>query len=450
MSVVAEKKSYHVLHLVPHGGGGVGTVLRSLLDCQKKDFQVSLCSLEYLNEPMKQWAGEHNISYLENGWQNKKELCLLLEKADIVHIHWWNHPLLHALLAWCDLPPMRVVLWSHVNGLHAPQIFFPELLDFPDIFVLATPQSYQAKTVQNCMNQRKDAVYHIQSNAGIPLDAPTLLPQRKTCKTGYIGTVDYSKMHEDLIDLWLRTGIRDHHLIICGGPSHKELRSEIKQKGCQQFFDIRGSIDNVSEVLQELSIFFYPLQSKHYGTGEQVLIEAMSFGVVPVVFAGGCEEFVVEHEKTGLVAGSTHEFTSMVRYLHEHKDECQRLAQNCLVESRKRFSLLHTVDQWRDIYQRLLSVEKTKKKLLLRDDLSFSQKSPMSLLLTSYGSSKEGQNLQQLLGDESRWKTAGMSAAMLSQTRGAPFHYKSFFPDDRDLAACCRKMSESLIKGGKQ
>ena len=125
-----EQHPWRILHLVPHAGGGVGTVLRALLRQQKKKFKVQLCSLEYLNDFMSKWCQGNSVDFLDQGWQHQDILFSLLEQADIVHIHWWNHPLLNTLLASKSLPLMRSVIWSHVNGLHVPQSFFDTLLLF--------------------------------------------------------------------------------------------------------------------------------------------------------------------------------------------------------------------------------------------------------------------------------------------------------------------------------
>lgn len=117
--------SGNILHLAPHAGGGVGSVLQALIknSCIQGGFTHTLVTLESLNVQMRGWCEEHKIQFLDNGWQKKDRLLSLLASFDIVHIHWWNHPLLNALLAFNKLPKMRTVLWSHVNGLFAPQIF---------------------------------------------------------------------------------------------------------------------------------------------------------------------------------------------------------------------------------------------------------------------------------------------------------------------------------------
>ncbi len=439
---MAEKKTFRILHLTPHAGGGVGTVLCALLAGQRKSFKVQLCSLEYLNEFMKNWCRHHGIDFLESGWQQQNPLYLLLEQADIVHIHWWNHPLLHALLTSGSLPLMRTVIWSHVNGLHVPQTFFDALLSFPDRFVLATPQSLQSHTVQRFHDNSCRKLQVIQSNAGIPTTVPRDIPVRTEFQACYIGTVDYSKMHRNFIKLWLQTGIRDNPLVVCGGPSDDRLTDEITRQNCLPFFDVRGSVHNVPEILSHMDLFFYPLQQTHYGTGEQVLIEAMAFGVVPVVFGGGCEEFVVDNGQTGIVARDEKEFVDSVQMLYESPDERKRLAMNAMTVVQKKFKMTRTLSDWENVYAHLMTNDKREHSLLVECFNGVPLSSPLALMLTSYGQTTERDIFLRLLDEATDEKKAlDFSPALFSKTRGAPFHYYHFFPDDDNLHHLCEKIS---------
>jgi glycosyltransferase involved in cell wall biosynthesis len=449
-----DKKSLQIAHLVPHAGGGVGTVLRALLGRQKNKYKVTLCSLENLNDSMKKWCNENSIDFLEQGWpQHQKLLILLLKKVDIVHIHWWNHPLLHGLLAYESLPPIRSVIWSHVNGLYVPQFFFDALLSFPSRFICATPQSLRSETVKRFQINSCKKQQIIQSNAGIPSAAPKKLPVRSEFRACYIGTVDYSKMHPEFISLWMKTGIKNKPLVVCGGPAENELSAEISKQNCQSFFDIRGPVQNVPEVLTGMDLFFYPLQHTHYGTGEQVLIEAMAFGVVPIVFGAGCEEFVVENGVTGIVAKSEDEFVGAVRNLYEYPDERKRLARNAMSFVRKKFCIAKTTSKWEKVYTDLIAEnDKRPQTLSIEHFEDIPHHSPLALMLTSYGRTPERDFFLKLFREDStKIKDICFSPALFSKTRGTPLHYQRFFPEDVNLHHLCenfsllQKTSEQLI-----
>ena len=59
-----------------------------------------------------------------------------MDKADIVQIEWWNHPLIYNFLTSFTFPPSRMILCSHVNGLSRPNIVTKNVVEFSDIFLV--------------------------------------------------------------------------------------------------------------------------------------------------------------------------------------------------------------------------------------------------------------------------------------------------------------------------
>ena len=64
--------------------------------------------------------------------------------ADIVQLHFWNHPVLTDLIAYSGFPPSRVLLWSHVLGTRAPQVLTEEISGFADRLVLTSELSRES------------------------------------------------------------------------------------------------------------------------------------------------------------------------------------------------------------------------------------------------------------------------------------------------------------------
>ena len=102
-----------VLHLLPHSGGGAGTVLRALLEAELMEGASpipSIASLERLNETTRCHFNGLGIPWVDciamkGGFE---KLPPLVKRADIVLVHWWNHPLLMHLL-FQGMPPSRLV-----------------------------------------------------------------------------------------------------------------------------------------------------------------------------------------------------------------------------------------------------------------------------------------------------------------------------------------------------
>ncbi len=444
---MADKKSVSVVHLTPHAGGGVGTVLRAILKTSSswKRFSHTIVALEPLNASMKEWCIANNIGFLENGWYQQAELCKFLEECDIVHIHWWNHPLLHAYLAFSALPKMRTVLWSHVNGLFVPQVFFQSLLYFPDFFVIATPYSMESPLIVDGEMRATGKIKTIQSNAGIPEGAPTEIVKPDIFRAGYIGTVDYSKMHRDFISIWSATSIPDPPLVVCGGPSEKDFRKEVSRRGVAHLFDIRGIVDNVPEVLSTLHVLAYPLTNTHYGTGEQVLLEAMAYGTVPVVMDNGCESFLVKDGETGIVASGKDDFVKAVKFLKSNPAARQEMAERGRKYVASRFEIGKTVQQWHDLYEDVLKLDKREHHLKLHSFADLSEKSATTLMLTSYGDSIQTQKILSLLTDGLPEKGGALDElppTCYTKTRGSPFHYRELLPGDHVLDKICHFLEE--------
>ena len=429
---------YHIVHLLPHAGGGVGTVLKKLVEnsIKQSGFSHSFILLESLNDNVKTWCRLHRIEYFENAFSSGDRLYELIQLADVVHIHWWNHPLLMECLFRKDLPLARTVLWSHVNGAHVPQKFFNELLSIPDRFVVATPFSLTLQTVKNQSREFKENTLRlIQSNAG-PVENFNTRKEDRQVRVGYIGTVDYSKMNSDFIDLWLSIKTDCPPLIVCGGPSEEALRAEVNARGCHERFDIRGHVNNVPDILNELDILFYPLNEMHYGTGEQVLIEAMSAGVVPVVLDNGCESFIVDDKETGFVAKSKKEFVLAVELLCSDDSLLNEIALSAQAAARSRFAIDTTVCQWHEVYSEVLIKPKRSWGGQLLTKGADDAVSASELFLCSYGKSKEAELLMQAMrGYLSRLPQ--FPSACYADSRGSAFHYLSFFPKDVVLESMC-------------
>lgn len=438
-----ERPQRSILHLAPHTGGGVGTVLRAIIQHSYVDgsFSHMICTLESLNDQTKEWCDHYQVAYQENCWDNKNDLLAHLARSDIVHIHWWNHPQLHALLSSDDLPEMRTILWAHVNGLFVPQIFFDSLLSFPDYMVLATPCSLQSPLIDSYRFDLGDKLRVIQSSAGVPERAPVTTKKPESFLAGYIGTVDYSKMHPDFISLWTATGIQDPPLIVCGGPSSNILRNETVERGVAHLFDIRGMVSNVHDILSSLLVFVYPLNPAHYGTGEQVLIEAMAYGAVPVVMNNGCEKYLVKDGKTGIVASSNEDFVNGILFLKNNPEFRIKMADAGRKYVVEKFSIQEAVQRWHNLYEEAFEFPKRKHRLALVTRKNIPVESKANLLLTSYGNSAEAERLLAIISSEQELDHAAyadMPPACFSETRGSAFHYRNQFPNDNLLNKICR------------
>jgi glycosyltransferase involved in cell wall biosynthesis len=429
-------RNFSVLHLIPHGGGGIGAVLRALLESERREGasrNSSIVCLERLNDITRLHCDSLGIPWvdciaMEGGIE---KLPSLFERADIVLLHWWNHPLLMRLL-FQGLPPSRLMLWSHVNGFAAPQAFFPELFELPDLFVFATYASLQSPVARELSQELTHKLRVIRSCAGIPADAVSSFEKDGPFKFGYVGTVEPAKMHPDFLKLCVSANIQTQ-CIVAGGPAHNELRSQADILGVGNRFNILGPVDDPMPIYKSLHAFAYPLNPAHYGTGEQVLIEAMAYGAVPVVLDNPPEKALIRHGETGLIANDAEEFAMAIRFLADNPVERNRLA-----EAGRRFVLdecdiKNSVNNFTTLYQEMLPLPKCPRRLRLPSFDSIVDGSPFHLFLASCGSDII-RNLFIMLDNSADHV---MPSEFTSATRGTPRHYRCLLGNDPNLDRIC-------------
>ena len=92
---------------------------------------------------------------------NKTTLKQELAKADIVQVHFWNSPRIYEFLR-AKNPPMRTLVWCHVNGLHPPHILSQSIFDFADLVATTSESSFSLPVI--CSKPR-DQVEFINAGA---------------------------------------------------------------------------------------------------------------------------------------------------------------------------------------------------------------------------------------------------------------------------------------------
>ena len=99
-----------------------------------------------------------------------------------------------------ELPPCRLVMLGHNSGFDAPNIYTEKILKYPDIFVFTTPLSYEAHDVAKLEN--KDRLCSVWSTDGVDEYKDVEKIKHKGFIIGYIGTVDYAKLHPNFIKIF--------------------------------------------------------------------------------------------------------------------------------------------------------------------------------------------------------------------------------------------------------
>lgn len=355
-------KAIKVLHVTAHLGGGVGRVLSSIAQFRKEKGLPLEEKFICLEQP------ENNqfISVLQKAGieviiaPDCQETDKLVASADIIQLEWWHHPLLAEWMSKREQLQSRLVVWSHISGLHYPAIP-EEFLSLPHKFLFTTPVSqhipHLSKKIQS---MRNNTVGVVHSSGGFD-DFPIVQrdSQKKTLRYGYLGTYNFAKLHPDILEFLQACTTPSFHVNFYGDYlSNKQLVSSVKTQRLDKYIQLNGYTHNPSDVLNDMDVFIYLLNPTHYGSTENALLEAMACGVVPIVLNNKIESSIVQHKRTGLIIDSPKTFADAINYLHNNPEARYKLSRECCHDVRKRFSLEKTERQLREHYIAVMNQDK--------------------------------------------------------------------------------------------
>lgn len=293
-----------LLHVTAHLGGGVGKVLASLVAESWRRQSGIRHTVACLEAPEKFQFVEQLRSHGGHLLlcPTHQELAAQIQQADIVQLEWWHHPVVAGWMCGSELPPMRLVVWSHVSGLHPPEIP-PAFVAAPHRFLFTSPCSWEhprLAALKSTVRRRMDVVF---SSGGFDdLPAPVVRPSDGSLRVGYVGTLNFAKLHPRLLDFLAAVRLPGFRLILVGDPTMgAELLANAASAGLGNRIELRGYQAAVAKELAGFDVLAYLLNPLHYGTTENALLEAMAMGVVPVVLDNPAERHLVAHLQTGLV-----------------------------------------------------------------------------------------------------------------------------------------------------
>ena len=307
------KSTITIVHITPHLGGGVGTSLAQFIDQSK---EVGVNNLVFCLD----WC-QNRIQSLDFGenltqgqfWKSSSLLNFEILNCDCVLIHYWNHPLLSVFLTDFVSIKNKSIIWCHNSGMAEPHINPNFLTEIANTIVFTSKSSALASNFDFLSRAGGDA----------PLIVPTVRDLRSFFDIGsthkvstlspkllYVGSVSKSKMHPDAALIFSQLSLRGFQVRVVGGPDHVELAKEVESLGGK--IEISGHVDNVIDFYSESDLFIYPLRADHYGTGEQVILEALASGLPVVAFNNPAEAAILSQFENIKLANSTSEFIDVV------------------------------------------------------------------------------------------------------------------------------------------
>ena len=449
---MSETKATKVLHLTPHFGGGVGTVLlANLIHSTKVDPEIecSVLCLDYLNEHSKEAIKRANIPYTELMHTKPEAVLDQIAAADVTLIHWWNHPLLTDFLIRYRLPPCRLLMWCHITGSFAPNNLTSRLFTYPDEFIFTTPISYEAPEYKSLNPDERKTVSTIWSTAGVERLAHVQPRKHDGFHVGYLGSLDPTKIHPQFVELCKSINIPNVHFTVIG-PENEKLTRQAHNLGMDKTITFTGFIPGSRkwDLLSTFNVFGYPLARHHFGSCDQTLQEAMALEVPPVVLNNQMERYMVKHGHTGLVVEDEQQYIRAIEELsidHQKRNTLGQQAKQFAIEA---YSIEHSRRQWRDVFDRVMTKKKSPKCWGRFNDES---PSAAEIFVESLGD-HAGPFQSYLRSNEKdrkphieKIKELGQCGNWTSPNKSTVYQFLRFFPEDKTLREWAEIMKDGML-----
>ena len=351
----------NILHITTHMGGGVGkaisdTVLYDhnnqhkilILDKPQKNIFIEKCK-------------DGNIDIVLE--KDKIKIEQEIKKADVVIIHWWNHPMMAKLLLNFPIVKARYILWSHVSGCTYPNLDFSFLNRFKKI-LFTTPYSYEnlswTKEQREQIKKKSKVVYGL-GKLEEKAEKKGYCIKNNEPKIGYVGTFTKSKISMNIVTICKKiiSKIPNIKFIMLGDLEVANwILEEIKIEGIENNFEFLGYVKDVNPLLIQFDVFGYPLNSFHFGATENAILEAMMVGLPIVCFNQATEKYIIENKKNGLLASNIDEYVNAVITLCEDRELAKRLGMQARKDVQETYDLYSNIEQLQSAIEEILEEEK--------------------------------------------------------------------------------------------
>ena len=413
--------------MTPHLGGGVGKAISVLVSGASRDIKHSFIILE---KPQKKQFLEIIVDAGCNVQINKEEETIrkLISNADIVHLDWWSHPATFKFLCMGNLSELRLLVWCHVSGLHNPLIP-TKLIQISNKFIFTTECSYQADNITHLDEKDRSKLGVVSSGVGfsekvIPRNYDGNLP-----RIGFMGSINSSKLHPQFINYLSAVSIENFKVHIWSDDYYKDVLLEQCNKiGKPDLIEFHGYILNPIEVLRKIDVFVYLLNPSHYGTAENVLLEAMSLGAVPIVINNPAETRIVDHKITGFVVNNSQEFAETVKWITENPTERKRISNNASKKISEHYTHQIMTETMEINYNQLMNCQKQ-----LLDFRYALGNNPYEWFMACQDPKEDFRNTLE-----------SINSNQIEETKGSLKHFLSYFPEDNKLKGLYNNRHSSL------
>lgn len=433
-----------ILHITPHMGGGVGNVISRLATVFDKRMSHEIILLE---RPIKynflDKLKESEVRVLCD--PNKKEIDESIKRSDIVIVHWWHHPKTSKFLFELPQVPTRLIIWTHISNLTVPALD-PKILLESTRVLFTTEASYDAEVFKDITNNVLKEKTGIVYGCGGFDDFPKIEHNKHPgFNVGYLGLIDFSKMHPEFIEFCNEIKIPEAKFILAGdAPARELLDNQVKEKKIKNQFIYTGYVEDTKSILSRFDVFGYPLMSSHTCTTENVILEAMAAEIPPVLLKQLTEKYIVQDGKTGFLVSSKEEYGRVMRYLYNNVSVRKEIGKNAREYVLNKYTSPKLLDS---LYENCDLVMELPKKIINFN--KYLGQTPAEWFMSCLGKDKNIFKTSFDLGirnqtEEVTHKFSKTSYLLRQPNKSSAFHYRREFPEDLMIDYWSRVMEKEL------
>lgn len=337
-----------VLHLTPHLNGGLGKVLLSTLNYFNRSAPSHAVLVYGPSSLLSDEFTPHrdSISFVAN----IEDIGGRLQPFDLIQVEYWNHPLIYKLLCSGVLDKARVIGCAHIQGESPPQLITSESIRYFDKLLLTGICS--EKILQESKpdsSKPREIRFPLDLSGFRYIDRSRKAPSSRVV-LGYVGTLSYAKLHKSFLKMCSEVE-REIKLVVVGKDEGGCLEQEAKKDYPKLAAEFLGFRTDISDILQTIDVFVYPLRRGHYGTGELALVEGLHSGAATVAFKNPAEQRLIMDDVTGLLADDEADFVSKLTRLCDDTSLRLRLGVNANRYIIERYSIKNCFEDIQTCYR---------------------------------------------------------------------------------------------------
>jgi glycosyltransferase involved in cell wall biosynthesis len=342
----------------------LGGSCRSILSIAKSlqatgQFEVTIVSLN-AQKGAEEIIEEAGVTLIDN--PTREQLFAAIEAADIVQVDWWNNPKIYDFLRLENLPPTRMCAFVHAAGDNWPNLLTKQVLDFVDHVVPCCRYGSLIPLLRKLPPEtyREKVQWAFATTNFNRLEGLKPQQQKDSFNIGYVGTVDFKKMHPGFVKMSAAVNIPSVIFSVLGNGKIDLLKKQVDEYGMTDKFQFHGFVNDIRPLYEKMDVIGYPLCD---APGAELAIQdALYAGIPCVVFGlGGLQDLIIDNFN-GLVVNTEKEYSEALEYLYHHPGERKIMGENARRFAVRVLGAENSARRMKNIYCTMMQKDKRTRK----------------------------------------------------------------------------------------